>query len=255
VPTYQERFERTADVESYALKEYGPDSYSSFIWDLEKPLLQSILARQRSQCGRIRQLDFACGTGRILSFTENLVDESEGVDISSAMISRAKQCCRKSKVSVGDIVRDHSLACHRYDVITAFRFFLNAEDSVRRAVLQALRARINNEHGLLVADVHGNSCSLRHLTLAYRKWRSKDLSSQLLGETMLAESGLDEIVQFFRAGGFAVREHFGFGILPQFVYRTPAAFLARWLDRAFAASPLTKKISINLVFVCTPLEK
>lgn len=126
---YQERFERRATVDSYEEEEYAPGSYASFIWELQQPVLRSMLARQRETCGRVRLLNFACGTGRILSFAESQVDQSDGVDRSAAMLERAARKCRTSRLLLGDIVTDPGLANERYDVITAFRFLLNAEDA------------------------------------------------------------------------------------------------------------------------------
>lgn len=252
VNRYEERFQTDADVERYESAEYGRESYPSFIWELQKPILRRLIARQE-RTPQIRLLDFACGTGRILSFVEKLVDQADGVDISPSMLQRATGRCTKSRLYAGDIVADRDLANHRYDIVTAFRFLLNADISVRKAALQALRGRIDEEHGVLIANVHGNAFSLRHLPILYRKWRLRRSSSAADQEVMIAEMGLAEIDHLFRDCGFHIAEQFGFGITPQFVHRTPARAVARWIDRHLAAREIAKNVSIDLLFVCRPL--
>jgi SAM-dependent methyltransferase len=254
VPAYQKRFRPEAEVKNYDLQEYAPDSYSSFIWELEKPWLSSILQCQKSKLGSVSLLDFACGTGRILSFAEQFVDSSDGVEVSAAMLERAADVCQTSRLLFGNIIEDAALAHRRYDVITAFRFLLNAEDPLRRAALQALRERIDDGHGLLVANVHGHSFSLRHLALACRRWRNaRGPASDCGGSVMLNELSFAEIAALFRDTGFEIESYYGFGIFPQFVYRTPAASLAKSIDRLSAGRRWARKFSIDLMFVCRPV--
>lgn len=254
MPQYLERFQQPSDVVAYDESEYGRGSYSSFIWKLQQPVLRSIIEEQRARIGKIRLLDFACGTGRILSFVEDLVEQSDGVDLSLPMIERAAARCQKSRLIVGDIVADSSIARGRYEIITTFRFLLNAENSVRLAVLRALRARIDSEHGILIANVHGHSLSSRHLALKYRRWQSARSEPSAENDPMLAEMEKAEIIELFRAGGFEEVRILGFGVLPQFLYRTPAKFLAKWIDRALAARSFATPFSIDLMCVCTPAK-
>ncbi len=92
---YSDRFQEPESVANYETKEYGPGSYASFIWDLQRPVLEKILADFRqTQSGPVRLLDFACGTGRVISCLEPLVDEAEGIDISENMVAVARGKCR-----------------------------------------------------------------------------------------------------------------------------------------------------------------
>lgn len=248
---YLERFQDAADVAAYDEAEYRSDSYSSFIWELQKPVLREIIERQRVLSGEIRLLDFACGTGRIISFVENLVAASDGVDLSPAMLSRAAERCRKSDLFAGDIVEDSSLANHRYDVITAFRFLLNVEGPIQRAALRALRSRIA-ENGILILNMHGNAFSLRHFAIAFRRWREARRHKAGAKEIMLAEMTKHEVTQLLRGAGFEVKEIVGFGIVPRFFYRTPLVSMAKWIDRALVAKSFCRSIAIDLMFICTP---
>jgi len=124
------------------------------LWrDVEQPLLESILRRlggpQRTS------LDFACGTGRIAKVAARLFGSVVGVDVSEAMLSAA---------SVPDNV---TLLCvdvtkvpleQTFDVATAFRFFLNAEDTLRRDALRAIYRHLRND-GVLVCNIQLNATS------------------------------------------------------------------------------------------------
>ena len=251
MPLYRERFTKAREAELYDSEQYARDSHSSFLWELQQPVVRALLERQRALLGRLRLLDFACGTGRILSFAEELASESDGVDISPAMLERARQRCRRSRLSAGDIVADASLAPGPYDVITAFRFLLNAEPAARRAVLGALRARLAPD-GLLIANVHGNATSLRHISLAYRRWESR--RPRAAGEArMLEEMSPRAARDLFAAAGFEMVEQIGFGILPHLAHRSFLRPLARAVDRQLSARSVLRNLSVDLLFVCRPL--
>lgn len=253
---YAERFTKPEQASAYDAGEYGPESYSAFIWSLQRPYLTSILQRQKNKIGKLHLLDFACGTGRVLSAVEKIADQSDGVDVSSAMIERAAAKCVNSRLLVGDIATDQALVHGPYDVITAFRFFLNTEPEVRVAALRALHSRLHPDHGFLVANVHGNARSLRHFPLMYRKWReARSKNGITKEEPMLAEIEPDEMIDVFRRGGFAVMDQLGFGLFPEFVHRmSPLRWLAQGADRISAGAALVKNIAIDLLFVCKPIK-
>jgi SAM-dependent methyltransferase len=112
--------------------------YCAALWQkIEKPLLESILhplgGRERTS------LDFACGTGRITRVTAMFFGTVVGIDVSEAMLMCAPvpenvtlYCIDITKVSLAET----------FDVVTAFRFFLNAEDSLRREALRAIYRRL-----------------------------------------------------------------------------------------------------------------
>jgi len=81
-----------------------------------------------------RYLDFACGTGRITRQLESRADESFGVDISPSMLRIARTRCRFTEFVHADLT-DFARQTHElsgFDVVTAFRFFGNAEPALRR---------------------------------------------------------------------------------------------------------------------------
>src|ERR1017187_9589199 len=137
---YSDRFQAKSAVADYEAKEYGAGSYSSFIWDLQRPVLEKIVSDfRRTQTGQVRLLDFACGTGRVIASLEPLVDAAEGIDISENMVEVARKKCRTARLLVGDILANPEILQKKYDVITSFRFLLNVEPELRSRVLQRLR--------------------------------------------------------------------------------------------------------------------
>lgn len=115
---------------------YREDPWTAFLWRREQIVLDEIL----SGASGIRcALDFACGTGRITSFLAERVDDVTGVDVSESMLSQARTRVPSASLLRVDLTSgDHPLMSRRFDLITSFRFFVNAEDSLRRAAMSAL---------------------------------------------------------------------------------------------------------------------
>lgn len=250
---YADRFQQEGSVESYETGEYNPRSYSTFIWNLQQPVLARLVQDLR-QNGKapVRLLDFACGTGRIISSIETLVDDAEGIDISEKMVEVARRKCRTARLGVGDIIQHPALLHGPYDLITCFRFVLNVEPEIRRSALHRLRQVISEPNGRLIISVHGNSGSLRHLAIAWKRWRLRNASPSQQGEVMLNEMSSAEARELFRETGFEVVDEFGFGILPPTLYRTPLRRMAGAIDSFGTRRRYLTDRSIDLLFVCRP---
>ncbi len=248
--SYSERFQDSTSVADYESKEYGEGSYASCIWNRQRPVVEKILADFRQQHSRpIRLLDFACGTGRVISALENQVDTAEGIDISENMVAVARGKCRAAQLRVGDILSQPELLQNKYDLITAFRFLLNVEPELRAKILRRLREVVSEPNGLLIVNVHGNSRSLRHPAIVWRRWRER---SQPSG-AMLNEMSPVVTKQLLRVSGFKIVRQFGFGILPPTLYRTPLRKLAAAADGALAGEHSWNDYAIDMLFVCRPL--
>lgn len=247
---YANRFQARDDVASYDLREYGAGSYSSRIWELQRPLLAEILLQHQATVRHaLTLLDFACGTGRVLASLEPHVAAADGIDISPEMVAVARTKCTKPRLQVGDILTQPELLQGNYDVITAFRFLLNVEPEIRRRVLRRLREVIREPHGLLVVNVHGNSRSLRHPAILWRRWRER---SHKTG-AMLNEMSPGETRRLLRECGFQVVRQYGFGMLPPTLYRTPLRRFGFAVDKALAGERWCNDWAIDMLFVCRPV--
>ena len=67
-------------------KSFNEHSYRKYVSSWEKKILENLVNKCFQGDLKIRYLDFACGTGRIIGYMEDLVDTSIGVDISDSML-------------------------------------------------------------------------------------------------------------------------------------------------------------------------
>jgi SAM-dependent methyltransferase len=247
--SYARRFQAKDEVEYYDLKEYGAGSYSSCMWELQRPVLAEILKRHQAEVRHpLTLLDFACGTGRVTSYLESFVETVDGVDISTEMVAVARMKCAKARLQVGDILAQADLLQKNYDVITVFRFLLNVEPEIRRRVLRRLREVIREPDGLLVVNVHGNSHSVHHPAIVWRRWRERSRQTSM----WLNEMSPREARMLLRECGFQVVRQFGFGILPPTLYRTPLRGLAFSVDKSLAGDRVCNHWARDILFTCRP---
>ena len=117
-------------AKDYDAKLFAPGSFDSAMWEREQQLLGRIVKTHVAR--RKSYLDFACGTGRVLAHVAPHFQSTTGLDISETMLSRARERVRDATLVQGDATRDPLvLDGRRFDFITAFRFFLNAQPSLR----------------------------------------------------------------------------------------------------------------------------
>jgi predicted TPR repeat methyltransferase len=135
----------------------GFDSYMT----AREAVLVPALVRELFPNSPPKYLDFACGTGRITSLVEPLARESCGVDISESMVAEAVRKCPKTHFVLRDLTKE-ALAETDFDLATAFRFFGNAEDDLRRAAFRAISRHLV-PGGYFVFNNHRNRASGRAL--------------------------------------------------------------------------------------------
>jgi len=131
---------------------YQMQPWEGFLWSREQKIILKILEKYFK--GRdIHLLDFACGTGRITSFLEDRVTTSTGVDVSGSMLAVAKRKLKRTEIIKADITTEDVLQGRKFNLITAFRFFVNAEPALRCSAMQAL-AGLLSEDGYFVFNNH-----------------------------------------------------------------------------------------------------
>jgi SAM-dependent methyltransferase len=147
--------------------------------------------------------DFACGTGRVLEFLGRYFPAPVGIDVSPDMLALARARCPRAKLILGDVTTTPGLAPGPYDLITAFRFFLNAEPPLRSEVLAWMRASLR-PWGLVVANFHLNPASLRGMYLRLR----------MNPADRVPMMGIADARRLFTDHGFTVRQILGYSYLP-----------------------------------------
>lgn len=235
------RLSHQSDIKTKQYEEevYRLGSYDDFVWQEEKRILDCELKKLKERIAHARYLDFGCGTGRIIGYLEHKVDESIGVDIAREMLALAKEKLRRSRLIEADITTDDVLGGQKFNIITAFRIFLNAEPSLREAIVKTLAQKLSRD-GIFIFNIHGNTWSFRlPMVWWYRLRYGRRLNhlSYWHVKRLVARHGLH------------IERLYGFGIIPKPCYR----FFPRisfTLDRFFAHVPFIKYISYNLIFVC-----
>ena len=218
--------------------------HRAVVWSLERRLLRRIV-RKHLPDRSPSHLDFACGTGRLLELLSPITSSSTGVDISTSMLEIARDRLTGVELIETDITRADCLGSRRFDLITAFRFFPNAEPPLRLDALDVL-ARHLEPNGILVFNNHMNRGSLiRRIVVS-------------LGRTG-ATPGLDaqwgmshrEAYELVEAAGLAVEREYHLAVLP-FTDRhmlRPARLL-EGLEEGLGQIGWLAPVAQNLIYVC-----
>lgn len=184
---------------------YERGYYAAQWREIEAPLLKNIFDKIKAS-GKSRYLDFACGTGRILNLASTVFDDVSGVDISIDMAHHARASCSSATIYAPRDITQNPLNEH-YEVISAFRFFLNAQPELRRNVLHAM-GKMQQEGDFLVCNVHVNSRSLTGL--AYR------LRNKILRREMASTLGLHEFKSLLSEEGYSIQNVYYYSYWPRF---------------------------------------
>lgn len=223
---------------------YGK-GFKHFFWtEVERPLLEQVLARLREQHSIERALDFACGTGRILQLLEQSFPETTGIDISQPMLQQAAQRCPRSTLVCVDatdpaVVLDPNPG--PFDLVTSFRFFLKAQDSLRHQALDFI-AGVLRPGGLLVVNTHNQPLS------------PHGLRSALLEKTVHSRQeprlSWQALVELASSHGFEHLEHHPLGFLPGVKnHLILPGSVYRKLDSVVARSSLGDRVCQNAIVV------
>jgi predicted TPR repeat methyltransferase len=214
--------------------------YNYYQWECrEKKLLTDTLIALRDQ-GCSEYLDFACGTGRILQVAETIYGSTTGVDVSETMLAQAKAQIVDSALICQDLTKTGLEK--KFDIVTAFRFFNNAEDELKIDVLNALKNQLT-ENGKLVFNIHRSSNGFLH-TISKIRNRS-DFSKEN------PYVGLNEITKLVEDAGFEIEHVNWYSLLPK-LSRYPGWFMKMWfryLDPILTSSlsPLARKSQCFLI--------
>ncbi len=101
----------------------------------------------------LNHLDFACGTGRITSFLHPHTASSIGIDVSLSMLTVARARYPKITFLERDITREPLTTSASFELITAFRFFPNAQKELRDLVMNEFHKMLR-PGGMLIINNH-----------------------------------------------------------------------------------------------------
>lgn len=220
----------------YDEKVFSPGSFGAAIWEREQQLLHDVMnrhVRHRESC-----LDFACGTGRVLAYIEPHFRTAVGLDISATMLAAATRRVGAATLVQGDGTRDPGvLSGQQFDFITAFRFFLNAQPSLRDEAMAFLASALKDRDARLLFNIHGNRFSTRAVVAA-KAWLTREQFSSM---------SLQESRALAERHGLEVIEWYGIGSYDKALLRVMPFRTWRWAERV---ARLPKGLSVHLYFVC-----
>ena len=210
--------------------------HRALMWELERKALDDLVSTHLP--GDIHQLDFACGTGRILQHLAGRVQTAAGIDVSGNMLAVARENAPQAELIQQDLTQADALGGRQFNLITAFRFFTNAEPALRESALRSM-VRHLAPGGVLIFNNHRKYNSAAHLLFRLlrpgrRAWtRPEELAA-------LASSAGLEIVEI---------RHLGFlpfwdGFMP-----VPIAW-ARPIETRCARVDLLNGWAQNWIYVC-----
>jgi SAM-dependent methyltransferase len=192
------------------------DPLDAYLARRERELLLTLLSRLYPG-GLQRSLDFACGTGRISQLLDGMAAQPFAVDVSPTMLGEATRKCPRTAFFTQDIT-EAPLPIEPVELVTAFRFFGNAEDELRASALHAIR-RCLAPGGHLVLNNHRNPWSVSALVL------------RAAGERLPLDLHYWKLKHLLRRAGFRVRRTYGVG---GWIYRAkllrPELLDSEWAD-------------------------
>jgi predicted TPR repeat methyltransferase len=207
-------------------------------WEIEQRILDTLFERYLSH-RKVNYLDFACGTGRILQHLEGRVASSTGVDLSPEMLKIAQSRTSHSKLHQGDITQDQSLCNSKFDLITAFRFFPNAEQSLREDAISRLASLLRSD-GYLVFNNHRSTNFLRNRI-------ARLVSGGNRGNRGMSPKDVHKLIQ---EAGLEIIDFYHTEVVPD---SDSQMFYPRWLveiaERILARLPAAC-LAHNIIYVC-----
>ena len=243
--TKRDQYARTfcdqAAASSYE-KFYIRGTSDEAIWSIEQEFLADFFERHRSMWPACAYLDFACGTGRVISFMETRVATSRGIDVSPEMLKIAAAKVQRSELICADITKEALPG--PYDLITAFRFFLNAEPDLRVIIMKALASQLRDENSRLVFNNHGNPFSYKAVAWPFHRLRQLINGRPATGNYLTDK----EIRALLIAADLELVERSGYGVISPKLFRLSPS-RARDLERRGSASAFARKFGVNQIYV------
>lgn len=206
--------------------------YRKLMWELEKKLLLKF------DFSAYEYLDFACGTGRIISTINSF--SKTGIDISSSMIEVCKEKVNNAKLIVGDF-RDEKCLKSEFDLITAFRFLPNAEHQLRNEAFSFFKENLK-DNGLLIFNNHRSFWSFSYVFF-------RIFGLKLFKEGMTHK----EVCNLTDKYGFKIINCYSLGVIPQTEKKSILPFFLTKIIENLNLSLFSKLhlLGYNNIYVCT----
>jgi hypothetical protein len=159
------------------------------------------------------------------------------------MLEAARAKVSASELICADITAEKSTE-RTYDLITAFRFFLNAEPGLRRRVMKCLAQRLKNEDSRLIFSNHGNPWSYKAIAWPFHRFRQLVFGRKAAGNYLTHR----EIERLVSQANLVIVERFGCGVIsPKFFNLAPS--YARRAERSIGVKRFAGRMGVNQLYV------
>jgi SAM-dependent methyltransferase len=243
---------RREQIQDYRFSHSGPGSFSDgydeqlfsrgtydfAVWQEEQQLLDSLVETWVPTRGRY--LDFACGTGRIIAHLESRFEVSVGLDISEPMLAAARQKVRNAALVCGDATRTPDTVPGKFDCITAWRFFLNAQPELRDEAMAFLASKLATPESTLMINIHGNRISSRWVMITLNRLRGRHNNAMSIGE----------VRRLVERHGLNIIDWHGIMCLDKSFYNYLPRGLWEFFERTLRMMRFPRRWHVYLVFAC-----
>lgn len=234
------------DVQRYDTVQYGGRSWSTILWELEKAYLDALLNDRAFVPRREHYLDFACGSGRVMQYLGPNFELTTGVDISSTMLSRAHDVLPSARLICGDVGSGQFEGGRKVDLLTSFRFLLNADPRDRLPALTWMRRQLRDSHSRVIINNHGNLAS--HKALPYAARRLRGVRPGGTGNVLSHR----EVVALATQAGFRVVTRRGFGYFGGSALRIVPYPMMAGVQRGLGGVPGFDRLAEDQVYLLAP---
>ena len=241
---YRNSHQEESKGKDYA-ESFSKNNNKKFIWDWEQEVLADIAKQFVVEHNNRNYLDFACGTGRITACLEPYFERTVGVDVSESMLGVARSNVRNADLRLIDLTRTNPFEPGEFGLVSAFRFFVNAQDELRAEVMKQL-ASVLAPDGRLVFNVHINSSSPFSRIVRLRKFLLRDTRDDF------RSMSLGEVQELLNANGLAIEKIYHKGLVPIFNddSEVPPFRAIGAIERVVSNIPALARVSRYLIFVC-----
>jgi SAM-dependent methyltransferase len=242
---YREYFKSVEAAKEYDESSYSRETYASVLWDIERSIITQFIVSLRKAKDKTRYLDFACGTGRVASVVENLVDESYATDISQAMLDRAATKTKHTVLIQGDVTANANIVPSDFDVITVFRFVLNAQAELRDCALKIVSGKLRSCDSWLIFNMHANKYSY-----AFAKYLWYRVVGQSADKDEKRYLSRGDCIRIAHDAGLDVIRVQGVGFLSGKLFSLLPLSMAVFIETQLARVPVVDRLGTDLIFFC-----
>lgn len=236
---YQENTWSIEEAISYD-KEFLKNRRTGLIWEFEKEVISRVYAEIYS--GRtVTHLDFACGTGRVINFLSSKTNSSIGVDTSEKMLEIAKKNNPSCKFINVNIAQKNVFLKDKFDLITAFRFFPNAEHDLRDEIMRELKSLLKID-GYIIFNNHQNHLNIKKIGLRilnfFKNKKSQHITNQKELEDLIIKHDM------------LIIKKIGIGYIPETEKLCiHPRFLIKFLEKLFLRTQCFKRFAEDIIYV------